>query len=305
MKLDYILTEASKRTNLQPWMLTTKKDVSNWIKTLSFHLNDEFLKKKIHINSDLELDSSSQNILIDMSEPDLDDMRQRMVSNKIDPDSPDSWEDMGHEMFPGILMSYQGRTVLPVQFAYSGKFSINAPLSTMLGCPREVRQNNMSSDRYRTFVIENARLRNMEGFPRRVFGGATISSWLPLEDFSGMNPDSGVTEILKLTFPRIGSFNGLSKRIGSVMIESDIDSFQGIENTGIRKMWLFPNKKYKGMLNILRAPKLESVSNAAWMKHNSFDEAMAIFTKHLEGEKDLINCKRDLISAGLKEFAVA
>ena len=90
--------------------------------------------------------------------------------------------------------------------------------------------------------------------------------------------------------------------------ENQLTSLQGIHKqfrSGYIKgqIWLSNNPITSHILGLLLIPELKFIGYSKGNASSSCYDAIEIINKHLEGDRNVIACQRELIQAGLKEFA--
>lgn len=135
-------------------------------------------------------------------------------------------------------------------------------------------------------VVPYAELDTLQGFPSTISGSVDIegTNIKSLDGLKSLNMIRG-SYLRVATFADHFSLTGVGDHLEAV-------SFLRINNS-----WK------EGGLGMLKIRSLEKISNVSPKVDPKVVEACAIFTKHLKGDKDIVACKRELISAGLKEYA--
>ena len=121
-----------------------------------------------------------------------------------------------------------------------------------------------------------------------------------ISSLEGLPTKSQDTMILNLVTPGLESFKFIPPGLSALNIVSmkKISIRELSENLRQCETIYLPESFIGPMLGLLRIEKLVSLSTG----HKS-NKAADIIVSHLRGSRDIIDCKRELISAGLGEFA--
>ena len=273
-----ILNEILKTVNrpkssyLQPWMYQTENEIQGWVSKYEkingwpgvLHIDENDLE--IIANTDVTFQSSFD-------------------------------EDENYELF----IRHGDDLLLPVQFKSCPEFnSYDIPITSLIGCPEIVTGN---------FIVDGCRISDFHGFPKVVKQSIRIESRTDIESFEGMPSKLTIkfNELIRIRckYPaKIKSFHGISKSIEMLSVRS-VDSFKGLEESSIHKLYVELGTDEKpGIGGVLSLLKCESLKEVSFIEGSQKAiNALTIVNKHLKGERDLIACKKELISAGLGEFA--
>jgi hypothetical protein len=181
----------------------------------------------------------------------------------------------------GDLYEAGDPTRLPCRFSTcNGEFRIHADkLQTLEGCPRQVAGD---------FILKCDSLKTLEGGPR-VVAGVYRADCLGLTSLKGMA--RVIDEDALVYSESLTSCSGIHK---------DLKLVHGGK-------FAFPDKVSSSILGFLMINKLMevravSISGGRSVKFPSH-RAATIVTRHLQGDRDVLECQEELITAGLKEFA--
>ena len=138
-----------------------------------------------------------------------------------------------------------------------------------------------------SLLIDTQELRSYEGFPRIVHGSLAINAQ------SFPNSFEGFPEVLCGPLIVVGlehfSLEGIHKHLK--MFKPNTSSLISIHT-----------RYHKGLLSALLIENCKGI-NTTMNTYNDTGKAVKIVNNHLRGERDVVSCKRELIAAGLKEFA--
>ena len=297
MKLFEIMrtNERPVKIHLEPWMFSSVDDIERWIDTIHEEMDNYtdismMDDHELVANSDLTIHASNEYV------------------KKYHDDRPDEAKLGEHlkgrlkELMPNILVHHGNDLLLPVQFKSSTHFSLkNVPVTSLIGCPYVVHGN---------FLAYGTLISDMHGFPKVITGSARVTSRQNIEDLTGMDPNTRIGQEFRLLPSnecKIVSLKGLPKSI-KIMEVGSVGSFDGIQDSGIKDLRLNHHSQYSGVLRLLQAPMLDEVEvpneySFDYERRTSKVSRMAcIITKHLNEDRDMISCKKELISLGLGEF---
>jgi hypothetical protein len=266
---------------LHDYMYQTKEEIQDWCKRV-------FPNKSLHINHQLEI------------EPAEDDLDFGLFG--------------GRSKDEEATIDVKGQKVLPVQFAFAINFDLgNLELNSFVGCPIIV---------HRDFECDEVTVTSLEGMPTGVFGNrlklAFRNSTLQnLEGFPTIGENTNVTLVNRGTpnssHSKILSLKGIDKNITDLSIGCCFSNIKDllVYCPNLLNLCLYSKPDHSsnpGFLNLMKMKKLKGVDGAFSSSHSSgpktdFERACDIFNKHLEGERDIIDCQEELITSGLKNYA--
>ena len=135
------------------------------------------------------------------------------------------------------------------------------------------------------------------GFPKTMYGSIRIYRSM-ISNFENISEKITGSLLFDDKNPKLTTLNGISKHLKecgqNIKLPSTITSailgilqIKGLNPTG-------HNEKYE-KVHVAFSPKSHSNVN--------LHRAVEILNSHLNGERDIVSCKRELVSAGLQEFA--
>jgi hypothetical protein len=104
------------------------------------------------------------------------------------------------------------------------------------------------------------------------------------------------TEVLSINSIGVNNFTNANKYINAETIV-----FDNIDPLGRR----VPIKIASNVLSFLKIPKLQHIHIKQFAKDegNEIDQVFSILNKHLQNDKDILECQEELITNGFKEYA--
>jgi len=155
---------------------------------------------------------------------------------------------------------------------------INArKLSTLVGLPKKMPRGG-------TLIVVSEFLKNYEGIPRKI---DFVSFNCPKAEFSGGTCDVGVN--LKIHSAPNNSLSGIHRVFNSVGIALSVDSII--------------DRGYLNVFRIQQLPKIYVFKAGSYFSVPEYRELEKIINKHLQNDRDILECQEELISAGFKTQA--
>ena len=150
--------------------------------------------------------------------------------------------------------------------------------------------------------ISGNSLIDLVGSPEEVHGDFVCMSNLE-KPLSLIGSPKYVKGVFSLKSTGIQSLEGLTGKYGSITLAyTGLSSLRGIEKIEGATTIIIPSTIESGFLKLISVKDLEEV--IVYTHSWKLRSAVEIINKHLKSERDLINCKRDLINGNLKEFTV-
>lgn len=250
---------------LQPYMYQTKAEIEAWIKKAHF---DGF------VNRELEIEPAEKSV-------DLD----RFGTGEED-----------------ILVKVKGKWVLPVQFKLAINFDLGRlNIGSFIGCPYVVLSN---------FTAENATVTSLEGLPKMVSNQIMLkfkdTHLKDLTHFPEHCDEAWISDNDKSS--TIGSIQGINKDLSVLSIGCGFSDVKEIVQTvpNLVGLWLIkPDlSKKPGFLQVFKLKRLEHFAIGYHNDNAPNTKAVDIIMKHLKSDdRDIMECREELVTNGLKEYA--
>ena len=279
--------------HLEPWMYQSREEIEQWIEAVCKQIPSNYTDKAV-VGADLEIIYAGDLYFT----PSYHKLENIMKS-----DSELDWikilKKHGHQIAGALAIHHDGEVLLPVQFkSVTRNLSCSIPFTSMIGFPFEI---------HGELSVESFCGKDLHGFPRFIGGPrASIEFLNDIEDFAGMDQSTIVKELTMLSKnkAKILSFNGFPNRIQKLHIGCDVVSLDGIGKSRLQEISISHNvNPIKGLYKVLSIESLKKFTAYNDGTSEKLLKAVEIINGHLAGSRDMIGCKRELISAGLKEYA--